>query len=451
MRSLMILLGLIVCAVMFSTSAQEATPSSTPILNIREPTLAQLEAYLLAFSPISTNPNFSDFNWYDSDPIIYVDLNGDEELDLLVEGYRHLAVLVWLGERYSEPFQLYSSGSPRNPWSQVTLEDWTNDRVPEVIFKTRDAYSGTGIGGHKWFRTVIQCDTTHCFPIWEGEIADYFYMADLDGISLRQTMFSSAITVDNTLTIRAITTEFAFNCTQCYLANDLPIPEGSPIPTEGNRVGAIIERLYAWNGRGYELIDETILEEASVIEIPTQMIAESALGVASVTLQMVDNPRNLMRRYQQCQPMLDNQQIGEPFFCLFPFVQWRDITGDNQEELLISAFSGFNGAQDDEKACAHQRLMVFEYRDEIWTEITNVIGCLFDSNLYGIRLEDIDDDDALEIIAGGTRFSDFNVAECIGGFCWYELGDTDEVYDWNGHQYEFLMTIPRQVNLFMLP
>src|SRR5688572_23760016 len=149
---------------LLSTSILAQETSAAPVLRDREPTLEQLTAYLWFYMTPSDYPDSPDipymrFGWNPAQsPVRYVDLNGDGELDLVAEGHMQVAAMIWLGDRYSLPFQIYKWGSPRNPFSRVSLEDWTNDGNPEVIFDYRSTHSGSDIGGDIWTKYVIHCD-----------------------------------------------------------------------------------------------------------------------------------------------------------------------------------------------------------------------------------------------------------------------------------------------------
>jgi hypothetical protein len=133
--------------------------------------------------------------------------------------------------------------------------------------------------------------------------------------------------------------------------------------------------------------------------------------------------------------MLDDRAIGAPFLCLFPFADWRDVTGDGNLELVVTAYSGRYGVHDNEKDCAHQRLLIFEIDEETIHQLANIIGCIWRPDLFGVRLENVDVDAPLEIIAGGQRMTS-TPQSCRGGYCWYELNDYDDVYNWNGESFE---------------
>jgi hypothetical protein len=153
----------------------------------------------------------------------------------------------------------------------------------------------------------------------------------------------------------------------------------------------------------------------------------------------------IIGQQQQCQIMLDSSPIGTPFIFLFPFVKWLDVTGDGTAELVVSAYSGRYGALEGEKECVHERVVIFEVRDASVQELTNIIGCLWKPDLFGVRLENVDEDNALEIIAGGQRVVPNQWAR--RGFSWYELNDYDDIYDWNGNQFVFEKTQLRQPNV----
>ncbi|MEM6282417.1 MAG: hypothetical protein AAF787_09520, partial [Chloroflexota bacterium] len=57
-----------------------------------------------------------DLNWSLWHPDVrFIDLNGDDESDLVVEAYNSVAVMVWAGDHYGEPYQIIKGRGPRNP------------------------------------------------------------------------------------------------------------------------------------------------------------------------------------------------------------------------------------------------------------------------------------------------------------------------------------------------
>lgn len=439
--------------------SQEVTPEVTPIakLTSRNPTIQELEGYLFYYLPASTQDYINEygksyfFRWEDDAPTIYKDVNGDAENDLIVEGYQYVAVMVWLGNEYSEPLQVHTRSGARDSWSEVSFEDWTDDGIPEIVFNHKIAISGTGIGGNVWHRTIIHCFETSCANVWEGEIAQYYYVTSYtDGLSLRRTLISDLPQGENKIGFEILSTDFAFACTySCALVVDLPLPEGSPVQQEPFRTGGTTLSRYEWNGSRFHLVHEEILEEASLMEIASQIEATSELGVASIQLNFV-TPEYAYVETQQCQIVVDDNLLGDPFFCLFPFVSWQDVIGDEQLELVVSAYGGRNyTVEEGEYDCGHQRMIVFELQGDDFAEIANVTGCISQPDLFGVRLEDIDDDPALEIISAGNIYNLAEFDSCDFGYCLYELSQTDEIYDWDGNAFSLSGTMPRDENTML--
>jgi hypothetical protein len=446
MRFCVLAFAVLLLAFAIPIDAQET--SSAPVLREREPTLEQLTAYLWYYVSPSDYPGYRRvpymrWDWYpDQPPMQYVDLNGDGELDLVTGGYLQVAAMIWLGDRYSLPFQIFKWGSPGNPFSKVSLEDWTNDGNPEVMFDYRMAHSGSDIGGDIWTKYVIHCGPEYCYEAWHGEIADYFYVGlYFDGMKFRRAELNHTISSDGLPIIEKTTTEFVVQCGYaCIMQYD-----SEPNPPHTNfRVGGTSFERYVWDGTTFALVEESLLAEPYNMPISNRFLQTHGTDIAQLSVEPVEI---MMGRFAQCQIVINRIMVGNSFLCSVRNIEWQDITGDAEAEVVVTALAGGEyGTHEGEKHCFHQRLLAFQKQDDSFVQIANITGCVVQSNMYGLRLENIDDDDALEIIAASNFLTIVNESgECIAGFCWYELNDQDEIYDWNGEQYEYARTIPRVV------
>ncbi len=159
------------------------TPTLEPVelLADRYPTIDNLEAYLLdvpdgyfkttSFDREYLINEFRNRGLTTGAELIYQDINGDGVADLIVSDRLTVAIFLWLENRYSAPFILVGSGWKYAPSSKVTLEDWTNDGIPEIIFDYRGDAGGTGISFNVWDRfiphsaPVSSCFSIFCEPI----------------------------------------------------------------------------------------------------------------------------------------------------------------------------------------------------------------------------------------------------------------------------------------------
>jgi hypothetical protein len=155
-----------------------------------------------------------------------------------------------------------------------------------------------------------------------------------------------------------------------------------------------------------------------------------------------------------CQVVVNGQKAGLEFGCKsgFTSLDWQDVTGDGRSELIVVAYSNAYTGQGFEgegylqgKDCIHQRLLIFQNLDSVMNVIANVTGCVVESDLYGVRFEDLDQDGQVEILAANgwlttdRCFSTLSTSAPDGkqDNCWYELGYQDEVYRWNGTEFVY--------------
>jgi hypothetical protein len=135
------------------------TPVPTYPLTIRQPSIAELESYLVTNKvgvydcahcwASAVVPSLSA-----QVEMMYVDLNGDQQNDLVISdrvfspitGYQgFVIVLLWQGHRYAEPFIVLDMSEYLSPNQRVLLEDLTGDQIPELIIDQVSHHGGAGI------------------------------------------------------------------------------------------------------------------------------------------------------------------------------------------------------------------------------------------------------------------------------------------------------------------
>jgi hypothetical protein len=120
-----------------STTCSVSTAIFT--LNWKNPTLTEIGEYLCSF--LFYPDSDSEFPGLTNSAVsMQQDVNGDSEPDLIVSDYLYVGILLWSTEndRYSLAYEISKSFCCRNPYSKTSLEDWTNDGTPEVVFDFRE-------------------------------------------------------------------------------------------------------------------------------------------------------------------------------------------------------------------------------------------------------------------------------------------------------------------------
>jgi hypothetical protein len=101
------------------------------------------------------------------------------------------------------------------------------------------------------------------------------------------------------------------------------------------------------------------------------------------------------------------------------------------------------GNQLSDKDCVHQRLLAYQQMNSQLIEIANITGCVMQSDLYGVQIQDVDGDGQVEILAVDGVLTEPNCDETITPYaheriyCWYELSQQDEIYRWNGSEFVY--------------
>lgn len=426
-----------------STPSPEPSPTLKPLdpLTIRYPSMQEIKEYI-AHIPVeyfhnsssSFQPDFEveslryvftkdEGELTDSDHIIeleltYKDMNGDHEDDLIVSDNPLLAVFIWTGQEYSTPLLIIDCCYNFPPvYSQMAYEDWTSNDIPEIIFDLRGGQLiGTGVGYSYLDRYIIHCNETGCHILWDGTIANQIDCFSSGGMSLFQTDLQQETNNSNELILTSTSGGFAvYECDSMYSYNSLI-------------VYTTTLSSYTWNGSIFEVTTEIPLKEFQIINSQQLLETENDSGIfANIEAVPNDWPYG---RNDICQLFIENELVGQPFGCKenFTTVEWLDITNDGQPEIIVVALSGNNPVDQEgnplsEINCVHQRLFAYQWSDKTAIEIANVAGCVVEDNLYGVKLDDWDDDGQIEIIAAGDL--------SLG------MGYENIIYEWNGSTFEF--------------
>lgn len=418
-----------------ATDTATAIPVPSFSLTKREPTLAEIEDFLslspvLFFYPdrgselISLNGYFIENDLTEYAEIFYEDVNGDGESDLILadmfpflwsNGF--IMVSLWDGERYGAPLVIMD-GAKYQPGLHVTFEDWTNDTNPEVIFDFKSDTGGTGFLETTWTRYVIHCQTS-CNVAWWG-------------ITGQLTNYTS-IGLITTITERSLDEEDnpSFSVTnESFHAPDI---KGYGHISSSQHIFTSTMKIYTWNGTFFEQISEDVLVPENTVTSDSVLYASSKInGTATITSELDES--DSYRPIFSCTLNLNDKPISESFECLpdFTKVFWQDITSDGTEELVVLA-----------TGLGMQQLLAYEFKEQEVNQIANAVGDIIRSELFGVRLDDIDEDGQFEILAGRgyqTEGTDCKIYDDIypdpTEFCWWnELDLWEEIYRWNGQMF----------------
>ena len=415
-----------------ATATSTAVPTPTFSLTQREPTLAQIEEFLMQtpglfffpndgvqLEPLALKEYFTEHDLTEYAEIFYEDVNGDGERDLILadmfpffwsNGF--IIVSLWDGNQYNTPL-IVTDLAKYQPGLRVTFEDWTNDAIPEVIFDFRSDTGGTGFIETTWRRYVINCQVS-CNVIWWAETGQFSEFNSTIGITTTQIERKMNEFGDPTITI--------FN--DSFYAPDR---------ADSYRVFTSTWKTYTWNGSLFEQIDEQILTPEQDVTFNSVLSAIGEEGIsATITTEFDDS--DMFRPIYNCTLRLENSILIDNFECQrgFTNIFWQDITSDGQEELVVLV-----------TGLGTQQLLAFKLDGPEVSQFANVTGDIIRSDLFGVRLEDVDGDGQLEILAGRgylTEETDCKIYENIypgpTKLCWWnELNLWEEVYRWDGQQF----------------
>jgi hypothetical protein len=297
----------------------------------------------------------------------------------------------------------------------ITLEDWTEDKIPEIVFDFTNDTGGSGYVETTWERYIISCQE-NCYVVWSGmtgQIRSY-YSKGLTTTNIEKT-------IDENGDIAIILVKESFNAPALF---SHPLIAGVEAT-----VKASVFEIYTWNGQTFEQTEQKILSPAYELESKSILTANNETGdIVFIDSVFVDDDPFLP--IYNCTLVLNGEAIGLPFECdaNFSTVEWIDMTNDGHPEIVVKAL-----------AFEFQHLIAFQWDGATAIQIADIMGDIVRSDLYGVRLEDVDGDGQLEILAGSGYLSEGIECNHFEGdygryseVCWHELSVDDVIYKWDG-------------------
>lgn len=442
------------------TSRPTVTPTATPpmpaeeFLAIRYPQVEWMEAYLrnLPFEQFgrlvaADRYAFDVFGYEGFSPeadLIYQDVNGDADADLIVADELLVGVFLWSGNSYAPPYLIAFPKLKYQPGSHVELADWTNDGVPEILFDYRGDTGGTGIVYTSWTRYIIRCLADSCEVALELPLT--YLTDDYNGGGM--TLMNSAVSLDASVPGQTLIEQvwegfsiYNFDFSPGFYPYAL-----ADNPIESLKVLSTTLDSYRWNGLQFQPLNSVVLSNAYVVDQDAQL--EAAYNGDAASVQYQHNGRGDAMN-DVCQLYVNEMMVGLPFGCKRNFTQvsWQNLIGDEEPELVIRALSGKlpydnDGNHMDDIQCMHQRQIIYQWDGEQAIEIANIAGCVVRSNLFGVELVDYDGDGHLEILAASSWTSNVDCVPTSRLPCWYHFGYTTQVYRWDGFGFTYVAEIP---------
>lgn len=391
------------------------TPTPISSLTNREPSFEELENFL--------NTDLKDF-WLEGKwavELFYEDVNGDGVTELIVLHPPEIFVLSWTGAEYVKIFYLNGGCGPRCfPSSSLKFEDWTNDGGAEIIFDNVQIWGGTGYWVYETTRFINHCTKISCETVWEKMISrtgDDYNTGSIE----REQYQTKPIFEDGQPIIRAIKTGFNFY--------DHFYPGLTREDFEYNVLSVITSTLtlYPWDGTRFVSGEEQIVNLPYQVDFWANYQAVSSNGTqTAITLdvetQIIPN--------DTCTLSIAGKIINEPFPCKHDFtsLNWQDITGDGQEDVVLQLLYSDPGDVYTPWCAVQQRLLAYTWDGHTATLIADASGCVTrPEDLYGVRLEDYDGDSLPEIIAAQL-----------------DADHPERIYKFNGTEFVFWSEMPQK-------
>lgn len=422
-----------------------ATPILTPVptpsfLSEREPSFTQIDAYLrqtairIFFSSTGT---YTVTTWDENtgepfflDPrtqFIYGDVNGDSEDDLLLLfaepfmwGFNYVVVMLWQGSHYDQPLAIFERTKLPGGVS-LAFEDWTGDGIVEIVWDAEWVTSGSGYGESTRTKYLVQC-LSQCHVVWS-------YTTSVDWESHSFYLGRGVRVADVALNtedseIVAVTEDFM-----------LPFTANADSISSPMYVFTTTREVFTWTGTTFELAQTEIVTPAHEITSTQKLTAQSLPGTATIEFVHVPADMGQYNEYEgfSCTVKVNSLAIENDFRCNPAFTQvwWQNIAGDSQEEIVVTTL-----------ADARAFMYIWQRQADTYHLIAAVQADVIQANLYGTRLENVDEDEAYEILAGEWSretssfcFSHINPDGSDVPVCWREVTRRDVVYDWDGSHF----------------
>ncbi|MEM9774378.1 MAG: hypothetical protein AAF902_07345 [Chloroflexota bacterium] len=442
-----------------------STPTQQPLtykpLTIQNPTIEELNSYLLSlpdehfYSADYVLDSFREYEGFsDLAKITHLDLNNNGNLDLLLEDENRLMVMLWQGKEYGRPLIIIKDSFRTGSNSNVKFEDWTGDKIPEIIFQSRGVGTGTGYYSYGWLNTVINCaqPLESCQIV--GLIGDGYtaFDSNIGGMTAVESTYIFDKGPNNETLIRHERHGFSLYDSdfdyRTFASADIDklfeFHQSLKILTP--TVTSLI-----WNGDSFETYAaEKAIGQSEIIPSIRSVSAMHNSNLATISHEKMGQ---FAHKNDVCQLYVNGDAAGELFGCKENFitVEWRDIHRNNDLEIVVWAYSGASPADNDgnelsEIGCHHTRIIIFDWDGSQANEHTNIAGCVTRSDLYGVKFLDIDKDGQDEIVVASGLFTE---KKCFTdnpwSSCWFELGlgSEHDIYSWNGTTFEYSHSLPQ--------
>lgn len=383
---------------------------------------------------------WSEFDFSVEAQQIFEDINGDGAEDLIVTDIHLVAIFLWQDTAYQSPFVWFSEYP-----LIASLEDWTADGVNELVYQeaTYDHW-GTGVFSKGWGPTVIYCQLTHCDIVFSTSLIVQSFDMSKSGANLGWRTLTKGVNPAGEPTIHIHSQRLMFYH-HYFTINSIPItatneewqnPEWVRIPPQS-------ETTYTWTGETFTKTEYITTPNTVVLPEANTVAKHPDFGVAQVQIESnysADSGNDVCLVLWQETPI-----TSRPFGCKkeLTYLTWQDVTQDGQAELLVATTSGYNpnfgekyGWEGEEIDCIHQRLIIYTLKTGRLTQIADVVGCVVNDTLFGVRLEDINQDGQVEILTGGRSWYGepicyhYNTGHWTE--CWQGYDPRPETYVWNG-------------------
>ena len=433
-------------------AAPSNTPTIPPLPGISnpQPSVEEIASALQPYLSEAENINLEAIG-----KIFYQDVNGDQQDDLIFKGENSVSIFVWIGDRYSVPYVLELPPGHYLDGSKISFEDWNNDSIFEVVFDHVELTGGSGLGVDIWEKHIIQCLEVQCHPVWEGitTILVDEHPPDHNGMAIFDAQ-PRLIKQDGHLLLEQDVMAFtwAHDVYSSSWMSQLPASiEHLTLDEDGNvnlyfETSMVFQRSFIWTGNIFEFSTEEIIQQPTPLAFPIPI--HEATSPNGITVKLHVDYLDYLYPNKTCQLIIQEVLQKNKFGCLAntTVIEWKDITNDSIEEIVVTTlawpYSRTSELLTEKDECIHQRLIAYQWNGTTAQEIANVNGCVVQSNFFGVRLEDLDGDGQVEIIAA-DKWKTYPDYDCLGCY-WYEFIRSDQVYTWDGRQFVYQKNIPRK-------
>jgi hypothetical protein len=360
------------------------------------------------------------------------DLDGDGQDEIVIwadwadlDTPAFLAVLFWREGRWQVDLVVWDEYAH---YDSKVYPDFSGFGRAEIVVDFLGVTGGTGLSTNVWNRSLISCTAGHCAEVWRGMMGEVSEFSDpcwldaqqisrlamVEGCLVRETSglwirisnspYCQENGIESSLTVLPEAREtFCWDDQHYTLRTREQVSLGYTIPELVDGLAHLSIYPWVWTDEIYSWWD--MVEYGEYIDDlwgqpPLQPVAAARFGAPGTPSERIAGT------FASDDPAICPVRIVSPTATLaettvactaeFTYMRWQDLSGDDTPELLI--FTLVDPLQN-LPCCKNQALYVFSWDTKTLKQVAVVKGRVTSPALNAVRVEDLDGDGVMEILA----------------------------------------------------